>query len=460
MECFQPEVFGAARSNIQAQERGSKMNRLFTVFAMVSCFGGLSLFATYAQVSPTYEFTGGWWYDGAGFVRKKLYVVNGVFRKKRPSRISKVIDLGDLYVVPPFGNAHKHDYDNPKVIENVAESHLRKGIFYGLSMADSIKGRRLVTNKVNKPESIDVAYSNSLTPTLGHLILSAEVSANNIPWNQVDQHWEELLKSQKAEGDVYFIIDNRNDLRKKWPRIVSSKPDLLKIMLMDVEHFEELRRNTRTIDDKGLDPALVPEIVARSHRSKLRLAAHVETAADFRVAVKAGVDIIAHLPGLAPKADEDPSRYEITEADAKLAGQKNVAVVATAWLAERLAAPKPWLTGAAAQADTAQFERAKQIQRRSLERLKRFGVPIAIGSDLFEDADAEAFYLKRLGVFDDRALLQMWSLTTPRLIFPGRRIGQLDPGYEASFLALSCDPTASFSCTRQIAVRMKQGRLL
>jgi hypothetical protein len=90
----------------------------------------------------------------------------------------------------------------------------------------------------------------------------------------------------------------------------------------------------------------------------------------------------------------------------------------------------------------------------------RHGVPIAVGPDLFEDAVSEAFYLERLGVFDDRTLLVMWSQTTPQLIFPKRHIGRLAPGYEASLLALSCDPTADFECTRRITLRMKQGRLL
>ncbi|HEY3103174.1 MAG TPA: hypothetical protein VGJ69_06255 [Pyrinomonadaceae bacterium] len=437
------------------------MKKLLAVATFALLFGSLSLLPAYAQMRPNYEFTGGWWFEGTAFVRKKLYVVDGVFQKRRPSRIDRVIELGNLYVVPPFGDAHSHAYDNPKTIANVVETNLRDGIFYGLSLTNSIKGKRSVADKVNKPWSMDVAYADAgLTATLGHPILSAEVTANGYSWDSLGTNWSRLLKSHTAEGDVYFVIDTLADLQKKWPLIVASKPDIIKIFLLDTEHFEERRRSTTTIDDKGLDPALVPAIVARAHRSKLRVAAHVETAADFRVAVAAGVDIVAHLPGLAPKADEDPLRYEITDADATLAKKKSAAVVATAWLAERLAAPKPWLSGAAAQADTAQLERAKQIQRRSLQTLMRHGVPIAIGPDLFEDAVSEAFYLKRLGVFDARTLLVMWSRTTPQLIFPKRQIGRLAPGYEASLLALSCDPTTDFECTRRISIRMKQGQLL
>lgn len=434
---------------------------LSAVITFVLLFVSFSLTPAQAQTSRNYELTGGWWFDGKAFVRRKLYIVNGVFQAKRPARVDDIIPLGDLYIVPPFGDAHSHAYANPGTIAKVVESNLREGIFYGLSLTNSIKGKQSVADQVNKPSSIDVAYSDAgLTATLGHPILSEEVTANGISWDALAANMPRLLKSHTAEGDVYFIIDNLDDLKTKWPRIVASKPDIIKIFLLDTEHFEELRRSTSTIDDKGLDPALVPAIVARAHRSGLRVAAHVETAADFRVAVAAGVDVIAHLPGLAPKANEDPRRYELTDADAKLAKLKGTAVVPTAWLAERLAAPKPWLSGAAAQADIAQLERAKQIQRHSLQALMKHGVPIAIGPDLFESAVSEAFYLERLGVFDIRTMLVMWSQTTPQLIFPRRKIGRLVPGYEASFLALTCNPLDDFACTRRITFRVKQGQVL
>jgi imidazolonepropionase-like amidohydrolase len=137
-----------------------------------------------------------------------------------------------------------------------------------------------------------------------------------------------------------------------------------------------------------------------------------------------------------------------------------VTVIPTAWLAERLAAPKPWLTGAEAAGDQAQLERAKKIQRAGLKLLKSHGVRIAVGVDLFDNASREAQYLEQLGVFDRGEILDMWSRITPQLIFPNRRIGRLSSGYEASFIALSCDPTARFQCVHEIVVRMKNGVLL
>jgi hypothetical protein len=437
------------------------LKRLFTIFTLALFFGSLSLLSIRAQTSSNYELDGGWWFDGTGFVRQQLYVVHGKFQKKRPAHVDDVIKLGDLYIVPPFGDAHSHAYAYPATIAQVIQTNLRDGIFYGLSLTNSIKGKRAVADQVNKPTSIDVAYADAgLTATLGHPILSSEVAANGYSWDSLQANWSKLLKSHAAEGDVYFVIDNLDDLEKKWPRIIASRPDIIKIYLLFTEEFEERRRSTTTMNDRGLDPSLVPAIVERAHRSGLRVAAHVETAADFRVAVRAGVDMVAHLPGLEPKEGENPLRYEITEVDAKLAKKNGTAVVPTAWLAERLAAPKPWLTGAAAQANTAQLERAKQIQRRSLQILMRHGVAIGIGPDLFENAVSEAMYLNQLGVFDASTLLVMWSQTTPQLIFPKRKIGHLSPNYEASLLALSCNPLADFTCTRKITLRIKQGQVL
>lgn len=54
----------------------------------------------------------------------------------------------------------------------------------------------------------------------------------------------------------------------------------------------------------------------------------------------------------------------------------------------------------------------------------------------------------------------MWAGATPRAIFPGRIIGALRPGYEASFLVLAGDPLTDFGNTTHILLRVKQGHVL
>lgn len=68
--------------------------------------------------------------------------------------------------------------------------------------------------------------------------------------------------------------------------------------------------------------------------------------------------------------------------------------------------------------------------------------------------------LYELGIFTTEEMLNMWCETTPRSIFPGRNIGRLDEGFEASFLVLGGDPIEDFDHVRNILMRVKQGRPL
>ena len=66
-------------------------------------------------------------------------------------------------------------------------------------------------------------------------------------------------------------------------------------------------------------------------------------------------------------------------------------------------------------------------------------------------------YLHDLKVFSNLELLKMWCENTPRAIFPRRKIGRLQEGYEASFIVLSDNPLDSFDSVTKIKVRFKQG---
>ena len=68
----------------------------------------------------------------------------------------------------------------------------------------------------------------------------------------------------------------------------------------------------------------------------------------------------------------------------------------------------------------------------------------------------EAEYFHAYDVFDTHTLLQLWAKTTPQAIFPDRRIGQLDTGYEVSFLVLAGNPLDDFSAVRTIRERVKE----
>jgi imidazolonepropionase-like amidohydrolase len=234
-------------------------------------------------------------------------------------------------------------------------------------------------------------------------------------------------------------VESVADIEQRWSGFLADKPDFVKVYLLSSENHARIRGNPAFKGNRGIDPALVPEIVRRAGEAGLQVSAHVYTAADFRNAVEAGVQQIAHLPG----GRGPDSAFVLTDEDAGLAAELGVTVVTTV-MQHR---------------DDALTARLLKTQyAENFEVLRKHGVTLLLGSDLFPGTAAtEIAALAGSGLFDHRELLRMWCVTTPRAIFPERRIGALEEGYEASFLVLREDPLADMSATRSISLRVKQG---
>ena len=411
------------------------------------------LFATFsaqAQVSTpghNYEFANGNWFDGQKFARKTFYSVAGVLTSKRPARVDRVFDLSGKYVVPPFAEAHNHnlDWSSDERFARVNKMYLDAGIFYVKNPNSLLRSKQPTSARINLPNTVDGILSNGgLTGSGGHPIEIVTPQRG--------------FKPGDGEGGFYYVIDNTADLEQKWPGIKAGQPDFIKTYLLYSEEYAK-RKDDKAYDGwKGLDPAILPEIVRRAHRDGLRVSTHVETPADFHNAAVAGVDEINHLPGFRPDRNDISSyanlaQYQISEADAKLAGKKNIVVVTTA--GETIDHTF----------DEKLDERARLAVRtmlvQNLRLLHRHHVAIAIGSDSFRGtALAEALSLAKAEAFDNLTLLKMWCETTAAAIFPKRKIGHLKDGYEANFLVLTGNPLVDFKNVKTIEMRIKRGELL
>ena len=389
-------------------------------------------------------FTNGRWFNGTSFESRDWYSVNGVLSATRPATTDTTINLAGGFVVPPFGEAHNHNVEGSARTDVVLNRYVAEGIFYVLNPNSLPQSREQVGSRINQPGRIDVIFANGgLNVTGGH------------PWDLVQRNiargsWQ----PSDAEGAFYHTIDDRNALEQKWPRILAGKPDFIKIYLLYSNEYEKRRNDTTANGFKGLDPRLVPEIVTRAHDAKLRVAAHIENAHDFRAAVAAGVDIIAHMPGYGWLGTGDSSQYQLTTADASAAARQGTTVITTLGFGRR------------GNATTAPNRAAAQIRKdafnaANLKTLKDAGVRIAIGSDNYGNTSrSEALYLSDLGVFSNLELLKLWTENTAALVLPGRKVGLLRDGYEGSFLVLETDPIADFASVLRISRRVKQGRLL
>jgi imidazolonepropionase-like amidohydrolase len=263
-----------------------------------------------------------------------------------------------------------------------------------------------------------------------------------------------LRESRLRENDAYYIIDTEDDLNRKWPRILEGRPDFLKIYLLTSEEFEERKARTDTIGDKGLDPRLVPLIVQRAHATGLRVSAHVDSAVDYRIALKAGVDEMAHLPGYYMRLKDEPLMYQLTEDDARETARRGVWVDVAPVAGE--------IYGASTPEQKAELrERIDAVRVHNLRLLKSAGAKLAFASDRYGHTPIDdVLHLHKLGVFSNLEMLKIWCEDTPRSIFPTRRIGSLKEGYEASFLVLGGDPLVDFEQIKNVRLRFKQGQPL
>ena len=443
---------------------------LCLVFLLAGCAGGTGLSSsskasqqTGPSGSDSYAFTNGRWFDGKGFQAATWYSVQGRLTRTPPQGKVETVDLSGLFVVPPFGEAHNHNVEGPWNVRAVAERYLKDGVFY-VKNPNNVRDFALqIRSVVNQPTSIDAIFAHAgLTGRGGHPIALYEdilrVSRYEPVIGTVERGW--------FENRSYIVLDTDADVETKWPVITRGRPDFLKLYLVHSEDDGRAADAQPVHHRLGLHPALVPGIVARAHAAGLPVTAHVETAADFRHAVRAGVDELAHVPGWLLQGPEDADRARLTEDDARLAAARHVRVVTTAVAGQAM----PSLDGHhqhgqhAGQAagpnvshGSSAIKPASNVLRDNLELLQRAGVTVLIGSDHAETSLAEVLHLRTLHLFDNRTLLKMWCEATPAAIFPGRHIAKFAEGYEASFLALGGNPIEDFEQVRAIRRRFKQG---
>lgn len=397
---------------------------------------------------PSVAFTNARWLTDAGFVQDTHYSINGVLSSRRPARVDTTIDLGGGYVTPAFGDAHTHNLDGVFRLDSVRAAYLREGTLYVQVLTNSRTGADAVRTRFNRPCELDVAYANGgISSTLSHPFLAYEPRAAGI-YSDWEARAAEIRRSRRAERNSYWFVDDTGALRTEWPKILAGQPDVLKIFLLDASENPPPINEDGLPRGRGLKPSVAAAFVKLAHAAGIRVAAHVETANDFRIAVDAGVDMVAHLPGYEIEKNLPSSVAEIDEESARRAGERGIVFTPTVSLAV--------LSGEPTTPDSL-IARRRAIQRRNIQLLLRHGAQLAIGSDWFgRTAWGEVEALHALGILSREQIARAW-MATPSLIFPRRRIGALADGHEATFLVFREDPFSSLDALRGITLRVKQG---
>ena len=391
----------------------------------------------------------GRWFDGTKFIARTMYSTDlGQLSSRRPARITDTVDLRGGYVVPAYGDAHHHGIDGEAGLESKIAAFLRDGIFY-------VKNPNVIPDlltptvraKLNRPDSIDVAFANGgLTGAGGH--------PGPLHDDLADRGVFPGLKRADMPGRGYFYVDDEQGLNKLWPTIMAGRPDFIKVYLNG--GIRVARPNEDPGTKVGLSAQTLKAVVDRAHAAGLRVTAHIETGSDFAVAVRSGVDELGHMPHFGPRGAVNPA-YLISSEDAAEAARRGVTVTPTASVLPRMHG-EGW--------SEAQRAAVVATQKRNLDVLRAGGVKLAIGSDgisgeaPFATAKGEVEYLRESKLADPLELLRMWAVNTPQTIFPKRKVGALRDGYEANFLVLEADPLSDPANLYRIRTRVKAGKLL
>jgi imidazolonepropionase-like amidohydrolase len=410
---------------------------LFFAAPLLVASGASSQPAQTSGQPPNTALVNGRWFNGQSFEPRTVYSVDGKFTSEKPERVERTLDLTGLWIIAPYADAHNHSIGTGFVDKDQAAVHhyLADGVFYAKMQAnvpinDEFKKRI----GLNQPDSVDVMLAQELiTASHSHPAELADIFF--FPNVYLPGITKETMKNAPTIGPV----DKVEDLERKWPAILAQRPDFIKAVLIYSDEYEKRKNDSGWVH--ALDPRVLDRIVEKAHAAHLRVSVHVNTAADFHNALMAGADEIAHLPLTAVTP--------ISEEDVELAAKRGVVVDTTCAIVPTL--PPFFLP-------TEDREQVLKIQRTNLKLLHEHGVRLAIGTDSPADTSrGEVDYLRGLKVFDDLTLLKMWTETTPQTIFPGRKIGSFQDGYEASFLALEGNPLEDWTHTRRIRVRFKQG---
>ena len=95
----------------------------------------------------------GKWFNGVRFESRTMYMSGEQFIAKPRTEPDSVIDLHGGYVVPPFAEAHNHNFDasSPETAKAVIDKYTTDGVFYGQNPANVIRARDGLIGFINKP---------------------------------------------------------------------------------------------------------------------------------------------------------------------------------------------------------------------------------------------------------------------------------------------------------------------
>lgn len=406
--------------------------------AHATCFAALLGISQLAS-AETVRYVNGQWFDGTSFATRDVTVRDG--RVAGRAADSRTVDLRGGYVIPGLAEAHNHNLQNCYLAPQMAQAYLQRGILYSAQLyATDPKLAECAALFEGKAAPATAFARIGITSTTGHPIGIARAGAKEAG---MTMRFDELSAGM-------LIADTVEDLRRQWPRFKDVRTDFVKVVLIDASDSGRNFRRPELDGFNGVTPEVLAALMPLARASGLRVVAHVDTADDFRLAVEAGVDTIAHLPGYRIAKGKTLADYRLSSAMAARAAAKGVRVIPTMAASSYHVGAHP--------GDAAGIA---QLYADNLRLLRSHRVPLLTGSDRFEGSVLDEIdALAKTGLFRPAELIALSSVQTAQWMFPRRRVGCLDQGCEASFNVYADNPLDDLKRLAKPALVVKEGALL
>lgn len=399
--------------------------------------------------TPVTRYQGAKLFDGKAFVKKDI-CISGDTIVRCTEDVTTIIDLSGHYITPPFADAHTHGFDGPFGIDVQTEQALSEGVFYAMNMTAPTRSVNAIRDQLSGPGNVDVASATGgITGPESHPAEVYEALALRIyDYNKQIRRKEEIRASRLSADNAYYVVKDRTDIDRKWPKVLAGKPDFIKVFLRNSNRYDE--GYGKWGPGGGIDPKLLPYLRALTRERGLRLAVAASNVHDYRAGLENAADIITHLPCYQDtETDPDSPYYDLDSAEeclisypeAERSAQQNMAsvLIISEWEKDRPGKYVAW-------------------ERHNVAMLVAAGAPLALGVNSYGASYRSGLIAgAKKGFFSTTDILRLATMQTTQIIFPKRKVGCLDIGCEASFLAFKNDPAYDITAINAIAYSIKQG---
>ncbi|MGB5238559.1 MAG: hypothetical protein WBM43_12765 [Flavobacteriaceae bacterium] len=406
------------------------------------------------------KYSYGYVFNGVDFKKASFVVNHGEFDFSASARFDTVIDLSGKYIIPAFGDAHTHNFDDVAKFDSIYSAYLSEGTFYIQVLTNHYSNYLKIKDSLNSKGRIDAKFAHGgITSTGGHPHSLYETQALNYSWRAMldPDKKEEILSSTIKKDDAYYLLDSVSDIEKNWQNIMSKKPDFLKLYISHTADRNK-RIENGNIGSYGLSEEVLAKLTTKANRDNIRIIAHVETVSDFEIALKYNIRYFAHMPGYGGGiGDPDLAALQIPDSILEKAARNNVVITPTVSFAKYYA--NKW-DGSKMSIDSLLLQKKYTFLKEQLIRFTEANIVIALGADqTYATLGEEINDIKKIDAFSNLELLNILT-QTPKTIFPDRKIGALKDGYEATFLVLDDNPLSDMNSIKNIGLRVKNGIIL